>query len=485
MDIPQLAPFAQEVLLNAFRTHYQRFQNAVGDLVGSHTDAIVIERLGDDINEFANMAVDASHHGRPVIVQTIRSGGPGRPRIHIDPDFLRWAYGQRPTAGITRFLRLGRTTVRNALLEYGIAEPQQSPFDQPNALSASADADPTNDDILDPDLPVPSGDFPAEVEELAAPSQPTASFTGPMSSISDDDLDMLLLCLRTHYRQAGLSMLNGMLCRLGHRVAVERIRQSLLRIDPVRRIFEHIRIRRREYRVLGPNSLWHHDGQHGESVHNVRIERLWVDVTAQVGATWGDHFTRLEVRYGLDINNVAHIWLLHLLFLGTINTQLTFFADSWNQHRIQIRNGANWSPTDMFVFDMYVNGVRGDQLPQEEEDLGEDELEVYGIDWQGLRDDNILHSQAQNNSTTEGSSSWVGHTGPLLISAMSLYSLLWELSQKRRRLICITHFHISLEVLKMMILYYFGAKHLLMFVYYTLMYFEFRLEINRNHVERY
>jgi hypothetical protein len=32
----------------------------------------------------------------------------------------------------------------------------------------------------------------------------------------------------------------------------------------VRRIFERIRIRRREYRVLGPNSLWHHDGQHGE-----------------------------------------------------------------------------------------------------------------------------------------------------------------------------------------------------------------------------
>ncbi|KAF8145629.1 hypothetical protein K438DRAFT_2028647 [Mycena galopus ATCC 62051] len=66
----------------------------------------------------------------------------------------------------------------------------------------------------------------------------------------------------------------------------------------------------------------------------------------------------------------------------------------------------------MFVCDMYVNGVRGDQLPQEEEDLGKDKLEVYGINWQGLRDDNILHSQAQNNSTTEGSSSWVGHTGP-------------------------------------------------------------------------
>ncbi|KAF8185877.1 hypothetical protein K438DRAFT_1836458 [Mycena galopus ATCC 62051] len=460
MDILQLAPFAQEVLLNAFRTHYQRFQNAVSYLVGSHTDVIVIERLGDDIDEFANMvaenqaifppeefatletkAVDASHHGRPVIVQTIRSGGPGRPRIHIDPDFLQWAYGQRPTAGI----RVGRTTARNALLEYGIAKPQQSPFYQPDALSASANADPTNNDanknvfpdVLDPDLPNPSGDFPAEVEELAASSQPTASFTGPMSDISDDDLDMLLLRLRTHYQQAGLSMLNGMLHQLGHRIAIERIRQSLLHIDPVWQIFECICIRRRDYCILGPNSLWHHDGQHGlicwgiecfkyhgaenlyvatwmenhcgthrgsyiwgRSIHNVCIERLWIDVTAQV-----------KVQYGLDINNVAHIWLLHLLFLGTINTQLTFFAESWNQHRIQIWNGANRCPTDMFVFDMYVNGVHGDQLPQEEEDLGEDKLEVYGIDWQGLCDNNILHSQAQSNSTTEGSSSWVGHTG--------------------------------------------------------------------------
>jgi len=30
------------------------------------------------------------------------------------------------------------------------------------------------------------------------------------------------------------------------------------------------------------------------SVHNVRIERLWVDVTTQVGSTWADHFTTLE-----------------------------------------------------------------------------------------------------------------------------------------------------------------------------------------------
>jgi hypothetical protein len=146
------------------------------------------------------------------------------------------------------------------------------------------------------------------------------------------------------------------------------------------------------------------------SVHNVRIERLWVDVTAQVGSTWADHFTTLELRHGLDINNVNHIWLLHLLFLPTINQQLTFFAESWNQHRIQIRNGPNRSPADLFGFDMFVHGVRGDQLP--DDSMTDDELEVFGVDWEALQDEQLLHSQQTNNSGAEGWTSWVGQTGP-------------------------------------------------------------------------
>lgn len=146
------------------------------------------------------------------------------------------------------------------------------------------------------------------------------------------------------------------------------------------------------------------------SVHNVRIERLWADVTAQVGAFWADIFTELELRYGLDINNIHHIWLLHHLFLRLINQQLTFFAESWNQHRIQIRDGPNRSPADMFGFDMLVHSVRGDQLP--DEDLTEEELEVYGVDWEGLQDEQLLHSQRGNNPTSEGWNSWIGHVGP-------------------------------------------------------------------------
>ncbi|KII89575.1 hypothetical protein PLICRDRAFT_108288 [Plicaturopsis crispa FD-325 SS-3] len=117
----------------------------------------------------------------------------------------------------------------------------------------------------------------------------------------------------------------------------------------------------------------------GRSVHNVRIERLWVDVIAQIGAAWADHFTSLELRHGLDINNINHVWLLHHLFLPSINQQLAFFAESWNQHRIQIRNGPNRLPADMFGFDMFVHGVRGGRL-QIEDGLSAEEIEVFGVD---------------------------------------------------------------------------------------------------------
>ena len=50
-----------------------------------------------------------------------------------------------------------------------------------------------------------------------------------------------------------------------------------------------------------------------------------------------------------------------------------------------IGNGPNRSPTDLFGFDMMVHGVCSDQLP--EEAMTEEEMEVYGVDWEGLNDD--------------------------------------------------------------------------------------------------
>ena len=114
-----------------------------------------------------------------------------------------------------------------------------------------------NDDVLDP-----SGD----VSSPIAPSDNmyfTTSYTSPQSAITDDELDDLVVRLRQHFHRAGVTMLGGMLQHLGYRISRERITQSLVRIDPVHRVFQRIRIRWRVYSVPGPNSLWHHDGQHG------------------------------------------------------------------------------------------------------------------------------------------------------------------------------------------------------------------------------
>ena len=148
-------------------------------------------------------------------------------------------------------------------------------------------------------------------------------------------------------------------------------------------------------------------------MHNIRIERLWVDITAQVGASWAEAFTNLEMNFGLDINNTHHIWLLHHLFLQSLNDQLSFFAESWNQHRMQIRDGPNRSPADMFGFDMLVHGLRGDRLiPETEENMTDEELEVYGVDWEALQNGRILESVRQNEQSDTDTTSWIGRTGP-------------------------------------------------------------------------
>ena len=59
---------------------------------------------------------------------------------------------------------------------------------------------------------------------------------------------------------------------------------------------------------------------------------------------------------------------------------------------------------------MMVYGIHGDPLLEEE--INNEDIEVYGVDLEGLNDDQVLHSQRENNSTDEGSTSWIGQTGP-------------------------------------------------------------------------
>jgi len=113
---------------------------------------------------------------------------------------------------------LVRSTVRNTLLEYGIVAPQANPFNAENSEPSlqSVDSEPDgliSDDLLDPE---PSLTPPSNVLH-------TTSFTGPLSDITDDSLDELIIHLHSNFHRVGLSMLDGMLRRLGHRVPRERI----------------------------------------------------------------------------------------------------------------------------------------------------------------------------------------------------------------------------------------------------------------------
>jgi len=154
------------------------------------------------------------------------------------------------------------------------------------------------------------------------------------------------------------------------------------------------------------------------SVHNVRIERLWLNLTLSLGAKWHDFFHLLELRHGLDQNCPNHIWLLHTLFLGMINAELEFFLHTWNNHQIGIKGGASRKPCQMYFIDNIIQGVRGDAFVGAEA-LNMDDLETYGVDWGALHDPALIASQLSNNPITEGITSWHGRRGHPNLSEMN------------------------------------------------------------------
>lgn len=81
----------------------------------------------------------------------------------------------------------------------------------------------------------------------------------------------------------------------------------------------------------------------GSSTFNTRIERLWVEVGSQFARSWRAFFLRLERLHHLDRKNPHHLWLLHRLFLDSINDDCRAFQEDWNTHPIA-GEGHNKSP---------------------------------------------------------------------------------------------------------------------------------------------
>jgi len=136
------------------------------------------------------------------------------------------------------------------------------------------------------------------------------------------------------------------------------------------------------------------------SVHNIRIERLWVDITRGFGRKWKDFFQILEVRDGLDVNLDSHIWLLHYLFLEAINRDAEMWTGTWNNHTLSRRGEPHRSPHNMYMYGMIENGVRGIQVEEQEGNSDED-FAGYGIDWDDINNPHTMQHHLANNNDNE------------------------------------------------------------------------------------
>ena len=166
---------------------------------------------------------------------TVHTGEPGRPSIQIPPGMLAAALGLRGPSHLTQIFDCSARTIRRRALEYGLAEPGPPVY-----------VEYEHDD--------------GTIVRFYSSS------SGATSNISADELDEITAQIVDIFPNFGRRMIDGHLKHLGHRVPRSRVQASYSRVHGApASSFGPRRIQRRVYSVPGPNSLWHHDGQHGKS----------------------------------------------------------------------------------------------------------------------------------------------------------------------------------------------------------------------------
>ncbi len=278
------------------------------------------------------------------------------------------------------------------------------------------------------------------------------------SNLSDEEIDQILESYITrHGRTTGQVLIIGYLRSQGIHLPRRRVRESIARVDPANAALRWgAAVYRRSYQVPWANSLWHLDGHHslirwslvvhgcidgfsrmiiflhcssnnlsttvlnlfldaiendgglwpsrirvdhgvenvlvcdamvetrgegrasfiaGPSTHNQRIERLWRYVFRTVC-----HYFYF-VLYGMEDSGILNItcplqmFALHLVFLPRINLALQEFMEAFNHHNV--RTMQNWSPNQVWMNSIsnpenpLLNG-QPDPLPESAEFYGYD-----------------------------------------------------------------------------------------------------------------
>jgi hypothetical protein len=192
-----------------------------------------IHAMLNTIDDVSRASADPPEAHTIPIAQIVHAGLPGRPSIHIDPNFLAASVPLRGSTHIAATIGCSARTARRRALEQGLVEP-----------GPPVHIDHINDD--------------------GTTTRFWTSSTGSVSTLSDEDLDTMTRQILETFPNFGRRMIDGHFKHMWHRVPRRRLQESYTRVHgPPLGAFGPCRIHRRTYKVPGPNSLTHHDGQHG------------------------------------------------------------------------------------------------------------------------------------------------------------------------------------------------------------------------------
>ena len=189
-----------------------------------------ITAMVGQLDEARHLSSDPPDGPNLVVSRSVATGG--RPRLEIDPHFLAQALDLRGTTHLAAVFNCSARTIRRRALRYGLAQPGHPVY---------------------VNTPQPDGTV----------TRSYSSTSRPVSTLTDEQLDTLLTSILEVFPDFGRRMLSGRLKAGGHHVPRARITASYLRVHGSPGGFGIRFIPRRPYKVAGANSLWHHDGQHG------------------------------------------------------------------------------------------------------------------------------------------------------------------------------------------------------------------------------